>query len=851
MRNKTTQFLIMSLILVITLCIGTFAFQVKDMNKKSSDTMNEVGEIYMAGMSEQITLHFGTIMELRLSQVEALVHDIKPDRADGYKAVCRLLSDNAKARGFDRLAFCMEDGTFDVLYGEGITAVDSASFLNAIKSGEERMVMGTDVAGDNVILLSVPMVYDMPDGKKSISLVTGFPVDYIAETLSVELSDPLIYHIIRRDGRIVIQGDGGEDQNYFEKVRQHYMAVEENADTQYEVNDYINNIRSAMAEGKDYTKELTLENGHRQLYCKSLPYSEWYLILSMPYNGLDKTIDSFGREWTLAALKNAAFIIFLFLIVFIIYFYMTRSQMRAVNEARHAAEHANRAKSEFLSNMSHDIRTPMNGIIGMTEIASSNANDPKKVEECLQKIALSGKHLLGLINDVLDMSKIESGKMILNVEQISLPELMHNLVNIILPQTRMKDQRFDLYIHNIIAENVWGDSVRLNQVLLNLLGNAIKYTKEGGKIQLELHQSPSAKGEAYVCVYLHVADNGIGMSDEFKEKIFEAFAREDNARVQKTQGAGLGMGITKYIIDAMGGTISVDSEQGKGSSFHVTLDMERSPVSEMAAEIPSWRTLIIDDDEIFCDCTFTTLKSIGIEAEWVLDGKTALQLIAEQHEKGEDYEIILIDWRLPGIDGIEVTRKIREKYGNIPHILMISASDDSEVEERAKQAGVDTFIVKPLFKSTLYYNLYKFKEEADSIGDSEEEETGFQGEHILVAEDIDMNWEIANALLMDAGLSPEHAENGKVCVEKFTGSQTGYYQAILMDIRMPVMNGLEAASAIRALDREDAKSIPIIAMSADAFSDDVQRCIDSGMNAHTAKPIDVGQVVSLLKKYID
>lgn len=850
MRNKTTQFLIISLILVIALCIGTFAFQVTDMNKKSADTMSGVGEIYMAGMSEQITLHFGTIMELRLSQVEALVHDIKLDPADGYEAVCGLLSNNAKARGFDRLAFCMEDGTFELLYGEGITAVDSASFIHAIQSGEERMVMGTDVAGDSVILMSVPMTYQMRDGKTSISLVTGFSVDYIAETLAVELPDSLIYHIIRRDGKIVIQGDGGEDQNYFEKVGRHYDSAEKREEKELELNDYISGLKSAMAQGKDYTKELTLMNGHRQLYCKSLPYSEWYLILSMPYNDLDKTINSFAKEWTLTAFRNAVFIVFLFLIVFIIYFYMIHNQMKVVNEARHAAEHASRAKSEFLSNMSHDIRTPMNGIIGMTEIASLNVNDPLKVEECLYKISMSGKHLLGLINDVLDMSKIENGKLILNVEQISLPELMHNLVNLILPQTRSKDQRFDLYIHNIIAENVWGDSVRLNQVLLNLLENAIKYTSEGGKIQLELHQSPSEKGDAYVCVYLHVADNGIGMSDEFREKIFEAFAREDNARVQKTQGAGLGMGITKYIVDAMGGTISVESEQGKGSSFHITLDMERAPFSEIAAEIPSWRTLVVDDDEIFYDCTFTTLDSIGIEAEWALDGKTALQMIDEQHEKGRDYEVILIDWRLPKMDGIEVTQEIRKKYGNVPHILMISASDNSDVEDRAKQAGVDGFIVKPLFKSTLYYNLHKFKEVDKVIEEAAEEETSFQGERILIAEDIDMNWEIANALLSDVGLSPEHAENGRVCVDKFAQSHAGYYQAILMDIRMPVMNGLEAAAAIRALDRDDAKNIPIIAMSADAFSDDVQRCIDSGMNAHTSKPIDVGKVVGLLKKYI-
>lgn len=850
MLNKTTHFLIISLILVIAVCTGSFALQVKDMNEKSAKTMNEVGEIYMAGMSEEITLHFGTIMELRLSQVEALVHDIMPDRTNGYEEVRTLLSNNAKARGFDRLALCMEDGTFDILYGDEISAVDSASFMNAIQSGEERMVMGTDMAGDNVILMTVPMTYEMPDGKKSISLVTGFPVAYISETLSKELSDSMFYFIIRRDGIIVIQDDGENDTNYYDKIDKHFNDIEENSESKRELEAYSEGLKNAMASGEDYTCQLNLQSGRRQLYCRSLPYSEWYLILSMPYNDLDKTINSFSREWTLTALRNAIFIIFLFLIVFAAYFYLSHQQMRTINEARRSAEHASRAKSEFLSNMSHDIRTPMNGIIGMTEIASSNITNTKKVSECLQKISSSSKHLLGLINDVLDMSKIESGKMILNVEQILLPELMQNIVNIILPYTKAKNQRFDLHIHDITAENVWGDSVRLNQALLNVLGNAVKFTPEGGNIQLDLHQTPSEKGENYIKVHILVIDNGIGMSNEFQGKIFEAFMREDNARVQQTQGAGLGLSITKHIVDAMEGSISVESKQGYGSKFHIILEMEMALSPEEAMEIPSWKTLVIDDDEVFCDCTLTTLESIGIYAQRALNGQTALEMLEAAHQKGSDYEIILIDWKLPEMDGIEVTREIRNRYGSTPHILMISAADNSDIEEKARQAGIDAFIVKPLFKSTLYYNLNKLKEETTAAQTTEEVTAPFHGEYILVAEDIDLNWEIAQALLSDIGLEPEHAENGKVCVEKFAESPAGYYQAILMDIRMPFMNGLEAAAAIRVLNRSDAKSIPIIAMSADAFADDIQKCIDYGMNAHTSKPIDVEKVSKLLHKYI-
>ena len=846
MRHKTIRFLAVSLVIVIALCSGAFIYQVRDMNKKSAKVMNEIGEIYMAGMSEQTTLHFETIMELRLSQVEALVHDITPNQPNGYEQVCSLLSHNAEARGFDRLAFCMEDGTFELLYGEDIGEIDSATFMNAIKNGEERMIMGTNKADEHDILLSVPMVYELPDGRKSMSLVAGFPMEYIAETLSAELSDSMLYFVIRRDGLVIIQSDARNESNYFDGVEKRYYTGEGNGRTERELAEYIEGLKDAMSKGENYAKEVYLEDGRRHVYGRSLPYSEWYLILSMPYDDLDETIKSFGDKWTVAALRNGIFILSLFIIVFVCYIQMTRQQVREIREAKDSAEHASRAKSEFLSNMSHDIRTPMNGIIGMTEIAATNIDNTRKVESCLRNISASGKQLLGIINNILDMSKIENGKLILNVEQILMPELIHNAVNIIMPGTREKNQRFDLHVHDIIAETVWGDGVRLGQVLHNLLENAVKYTPEGGNILLDVYQTPSEKGDTYVRIHLVVHDDGIGMSEEFQEKLFVAFAREDNARVQQIQGAGLGLSITKHILDAMEGSVQVESGQEKGSTFHISLDLEAALLDEEEIAIPSWRTLVIDDDKMFCECTLATLESIGIHAQCALNGQTALEMIEEQHQKGNDYEVILADWKLPGMDGVEVAREIRSRYGTAPHIMMISAADNSEIEEQARQAGVDAFIVKPLFKSTLYYILNKIKEE-EAV---EEGMLTFDGECILVAEDNELNWEIASALLSEIGLSPEHAENGKICVDKIIQSPEGFYKDILMDIRMTVMNGLEAASAIRALNREDAKRIPIIAASADAFSDDIQRCLDCGMDDHTSKPIDVHKVAELLRKYM-
>lgn len=851
MKNKATHFLIISILLVISICTGIFAWQTVKINKRSAETMNTIGEMYMSGMSEQITMHFGTVMEMKLSQVVALAEDVSSNLEESDSVMRLLLTDHAKHRKFDNMAFYMENGNVDMVYGNQIVMSDAPAFIQSIKNKERKIALGKDTEGNPVILIGVPLEYQVTEQERSIALVAGFSIDYIVDLLASSLDKSMIFYVVRREsGNIIIQRNGDGETNYFEEVNRHYTeAGQETAN--HEVENYIENLKTAMANNEDYTVELSLTSGRCRLYCKNLPYSEWYLILSMPYNMLDEMIEDFGDEWTRTALLNAAIIIILFSGVFASYFYMIHQQIESADEARRAAEHASRAKSEFLSNMSHDIRTPMNGIVGMTEIASANINDTEKVRACLKKISLASKHLLGLISDVLDMSKIDSGKMILNMEQISLPEVMQNVVNIIQPQTQIKDQRFDLHIHNILAEHVWGDSVRLNQILTNLLRNAVKFTPEGGTIQLKLNQEASPKGDNYTRVHLYVIDNGIGISEEFKGKIFEAFMREDNTRVQKTEGAGLGMSITKYIVDAMGGTILVNSTQGKGSEFHIILDMEMASVYEEEISLPKWKTLVIDDDDVFCDCTVSTLKSLGIEAQKVLHGKEALKLIEEHHMQEMDYEVILLDWKLPDVNGIEIARRIREKYGNHPYILMISAYDSGNVEEDAKQAGIDAFIVKPLFKSTLYYNLRKIMKEEENLTEKKEADTDlFRGEHILIAEDNDLNWEIANTLLSDAGLQPDHAENGQICVDMFLLSPVGYYQAILMDLRMPVMTGYEAAMAIRTLEREDAETIPIIAMSADTFTDDVIKCLNCGMNAHTSKPIDVNKVIELLRKHM-
>ena len=847
-QSNTTRFLITSMVLVALLSVFIFGFLAFYMNRKSADTISQVGSIYMSGMGEQISQHFATTIDLRLSQVEALVESIPPSGME-HDTLRERLATAAQVRGFESLAFYSNSGEFEMIYGEEATLADPDPFLESLNAEEKKVAVGTTPDGEKYILLGVSTTYTMENGEECTALVAALPASYIGETLSLydsENSHSLVYsHIIRYDGSFVIRSGDAFRDNYFDRIQS--LFEEEGADGRQ----YIQELESAMASQEDYNTVLQFGHERRHLYCTRLEYSEWYLVTVMPYGTLDEAVNELSGQWLYLVFAGCAIILTALLLVFWRYFLLLKAQMAELEEARQAAEAANKAKSEFLSNMSHDIRTPMNAIVGMTAIATANISDKKQVQNCLRKITLSSKHLLGLINDVLDMSKIESGKMTLNSDLVSLRELMDGLVSIVQPQVRSKRQQFDVFIHDIIAENVCCDSVRLNQIMLNFLSNAVKFTPEGGVIHVSLYQKPSPKGENFVQTHLLVKDNGIGMSAEFKAKIFESFSREDSTRVHKTEGTGLGMAISKYIVDAMGGSISVESELGKGSEFHVTLDLEVAEVQEVDMVLPPWRMLVVDDDKLLCETTVASLKAIGVDAEWTLDGETAVQMVENRHSLRDDYQVILLDWKLPGMDGIETARAIRKKLGDEVPIMLISAYDWGEIEESARSAGINGFISKPLFKSTLYYGLRQFAGESSEPAELvAENHTDLHGKHILLAEDNELNWEIASDLLSEMGLVLDWAENGQICVNMFEHSPEGFYDAILMDIRMPVMTGYEAATAIRALDRPDA-DLPIIAMTADAFAEDIKKCLDHGMNAHVAKPIDVREVARLLEKYMN
>ena len=846
-KNKTTQFLSTSLILVLTLSVAIFSFLAIFMNHQSASTIREVSQMYMSSMGDQIALHFETTIGLRLDQLVALVQTELPQDSHANEKQQEKLTANAKARDFEYLAFYRTDGIFEMLYGEEITVIDPGPFLRSLMAGENKVAVGNDADGNRLLLLGVPSPHESTEDHPCAALVAGLPVSYITDTLALEEDGNHVYSfIIRQDGSFVIRTGDAFRKSYFERVLSQYDTVDGKTPELY-----IEALSDAMSKGESYSDEISVSGESRQVYCNRLAHSEWFLLTFMPYDELDVIVNGFTSRWTYFVLGACALVLMVLLLVFLKYFQMAHAQMEELDQARKEAVRANKAKSEFLSNMSHDIRTPMNAIVGMTAIATANIGDQQQVQNCLKKIALSGRHLLGLINDVLDMSKIESGKLTLSVDQVSLREVMDAIVSIAQPQVRAKHQQFNVSIHDISAENVCCDSVRLNQVLLNIIGNAVKFTPDGGRIDVSMYEEPSEKGDNFVRIHFQIQDNGIGMTEEFKTHIFESFVREDSSRVHKTEGSGLGMAITKYIVDAMGGIIEVDSTPGEGTNFHVSLDLERADVLEADMVLPPWSMLVVDDDKQLCESTVGSLRSIGVQADWTLDPHTALDMVGDSYKRNNPYHIILLDWKLPGMDGIAVARELRHRYGDDIPILLISADDWSEIEEDAKAAGVTGFIPKPLFKSTLYYGLKPF---APDMGKPEEtaesKQFDFTGRRVLLAEDNDLNWEIAEELLSAEGLELEWAENGQICVEKFQSAEQGYYDAILMDLRMPVMTGYEATEAIRKLERPDAKDIPIIAMTADAFAEDIQKCLDAGMNAHVAKPIDVRDVCRLLVKFM-
>ena len=527
---------------------------------------------------------------------------------------------------------------------------------------------------------------------------------------------------------------------------------------------------------------------------------------------------------------------------------------QALSDAVAAAETANRAKSTFLSNMSHDIRTPMNAIIGFTTLAISNLDDKERVKDYLTKTLASSNHLLSLINDVLDMSRIESGKIHLEEVEVNLSDVLHDLKTIVSGQIHAKQLELYMDAMDVADEDVFCDKTRLNQILLNLLSNAIKFTPAGGTVSVRVRQ---LAGQARGCgqYEFRIKDNGIGMSPEFAKRIFEPFERERTSTVSRIQGTGLGMAITKNIVDMMGGTIEVQTAQSKGSEFIVRVPLrvqaEHRPV-EKITELEGLKALVVDDDFNTCDSVTKMLVKVGMRAEWTLSGKEAVLRARQSIEMSDVYHAYIIDWRLPDMNGIEVTRQIRSLHDDTP-IIILTAYDWSDIEVEAKAAGVTAFCSKPMFLSDLRETLMSALGQKQTDAAQEllpQKDADFKGRQILLVEDNELNREIAQEILREYGFRVDPAENGAVAVEKVSTAAPGSYDLVLMDIQMPVMDGYTATRQIRALENPALAGVPILAMTANAFDEDRRRAMESGMNGFLSKPIVIGDLVQELHKIL-
>lgn len=532
-----------------------------------------------------------------------------------------------------------------------------------------------------------------------------------------------------------------------------------------------------------------------------------------------------------------------------------RERQLLLTDALDNANSANLAKSDFLSRMSHDIRTPMNAIIGLTVITAAHANEPERVRENLDKISSASRYLLSLINEVLDMSKIEAGKMTLSEENVDLPEFVNGILEIIRPKIKEHGHELRVDVQNVKHEKVITDTLRLQQVFINIMDNAVKYTPDGGNISLEIREIPTEI--PMMCCYRFVfKDNGVGMSEEFQKHLFEPFKRENDLRISKIQGTGLGMSITRNIVQMMSGTIEVDSSPGEGTEFKVTLFFKLQETKDVdVSEFKNLSVLVADDDEDACEALCTILDEIGIKGKGCTSGQAAVEAVRSSMSEHSNFYAAILDWRMPEMDGVETARAIRQlTKANMP-IIILSAYDWSDIEDEARAAGVDLFLSKPVFKSGIIRLFRSLKNKENGVAESliglrDNRNASYAGHRALLVEDNFLNREIAKEILDMEGIISDEAENGRLALDMFSSSEEGYYDIILMDIRMPVMDGYAATEAIRALKRSDAKSVPIIAMTADAFMEDIQKSKAAGMDEHIAKPIDVEKLNKIFAKYL-
>ena len=756
---------------------------------------------------------------IRATHVKAdtSAHLIDTETLTGYSTRPRLNDAEDYEVSYERMEL-IGDGSWIADVGEAINV--TRTFTNPM-NGEQSLAFCNRITVRN----------EESRGKKQAWLLRVIPTSNLEGKWvfpKEEFGDE-DFSIIDAEGNYVIRGRSFKNTNFFEFYKSYNQPG-------------LKAQSRLFSDILSRTDSFTMLNSKgRECIVAHTPFTAtkgWVLLNATPTSSLNADTEN----WMLTGVIS--FGLLLLLVMDFLYMHSVNKKLRVM--AREA-EAANRAKTDFLSTMSHDIRTPMNAIIGLTAIAEKKLDDREAILENLRKISLASNHLLTLINDILDISKVESGKLSLSPITFSIVETVQNLVNLSQPMIKEKNIVFNFRTNRIEKEYLYADQLRLNQIYINILSNAIKYTMPGGRVSVDLREEES-ETEGCIRLVYRVSDTGIGMSPEFMEIMYRPFSRQTDSRVNSIQGTGLGLAITKQMVELMNGAIDCQSEPGKGTSFTITLDL---PIAEKQLEemrIDGIDVLIADDDPILLETAADTLESLGIRSEQANTGMEALEMIRRRHEAGNDYNVVILDWKMPDLDGIETIRRIRAEVSAPIPILLTSAYDWSDIEEEAKGAGANGFISKPLFRSGLYEKINELLGTGVKASEPTDDYSDLAGMNILIAEDNDINWEIISTILGMLGITSERAENGRICVNRMAEAAEGSYDLIFMDVQMPEMNGLDATRQIRKLDNRWAASIPIIAMTADAFSENVAECLQAGMNGHIAKPIDLKIVIKEIRR---
>ncbi len=854
-KMKISNF-ITTIVTLIIIFIVLFIFSLIYRTIANRIISNSLGN--MNELSRHDEKNIRSSLEYRFREIEGLANVVRLLKYDDIDDVLEYLDIKVETlNGLDAVLVA-DDGTkLNSLF----EVTEDKELLDYANSQEDRFLTTKNIedpeTGEtkNVLLLGIRIEPFTVENKNFVYAACYYDTNSLRDDLRIKSFNNTGYSsVIDFDGNYIVSEK--QDNNIYE--RDNFFNIIEKADIHGDLT--VDQIREKMKNNESFNIEYYFENEERLMTFTPMNGNiDWYFVMVLPRAVLEAQSVSFFRIILILTLG-----ILLITIVLLFVVLRNKSQKKLIKvemkhrdelqEALVLAEQANIAKTTFLNNMSHDIRTPMNAIIGFTNLAMTHMDSQERVKDYLEKINQSSNHLLSLINDVLDMSRIESGKVSIEEKEENIADILHGIRNIIQADIHAKQLEFFINTVNVVDEDIYCDKLRLNQVLLNLLSNALKFTPPGGTISLVItEKSVNKKG---VATYeFRVKDTGIGIGKEFLNIIFEPFARERNSTVSGIQGTGLGMAITKNIVDMMNGKIEVQSEVGKGTEFIVTLNLRLQKASKKIVEVESLkgiRALVVDDDLDACKSVSHMLRQMGMKSEWTMYGKEAVARTEEAMQIGDKYEIYIIDWLMPDMNGIETTRRIRNLVGEDAPIIILSAYDWSEIEKEAKEAGVTDFVGKPLFLSDLERSLKRAygKTKDEEISTDLVMQEDFKGKRILLVEDNMMNREISTEYLQDFGFLVENAENGKEACEILEKSKPGYFDLVLMDIQMPIMNGYEATRKIRKFENKELANIPILAMTANAFEEDKKAAQEAGMNGHLSKPVDIPELIKMLKEVL-